>query len=230
MAKCDNDAVELLSNVFEKSSERLGKALIGLDYPNGGRRNSILHENNLIIHIAHELIERGFHCYAEAAVGKGSIDLIAGDGKLAVAIEAKMFGDPRERACGIKRDLERMGKFVPHRDPLSQLNNPTRACQWWAAAQERWGVIVIGHQRAGDEVIETAWTTPDDEDAARLIKQGNKSRHRDTTIEQITESFIALRKTLRDKGAHFGAKEICDDTPWPGTDGAWLLWAAFRLD
>lgn len=230
MAQCDSDAVGLLSNVFERSSERLGKALIGLDYPNGGRRNSILHENNLTIHIAHELIERGFHCYAEAAVGKGSIDLVAGDGKLAVAIEAKMFGDPRERVFGIKHDLDRMAKFVPHRDPPSQPNNLTRACQWWATAQTRWGVIVIGHQRAGDEVIETAWTTPNDEDAARLIEQGNKRRHRDTTIKQITESFIALRKTLRDKGAHFGAKEICDRKPWPGTDGAWLLWAVFPLD
>lgn len=222
MAEPNNNAISLLSEVFEESSERLGKALVELDYPNGAKRNSILHENNLIIHFAHALMKRGFECYAEAAVERGKVDLIAGGRKLAIAIEAKMFGDPRHRVPEIEGDLNRMQHFSP-------ACRSSKSPDWWSASQERWGVIVVGHQRAGSNVIERAWMTPDDAEAARLIEQGNAGRHWKSTVKEITASFVNLKQLLRARGAKFDAKKICDDAQWKDCDGAWLLWAALRL-
>lgn len=226
----DHDsAVRTLENIFAASCNQFSQSITTLNYPGGTGKNSIFHENNLIIHIAHALMERGFHCYAEAAVGGGRIDLVASDKNLALAIEAKMFGDPRDRVRGIKSDLRRMQTFAPTN--RIDAGGGSSQSDWWSAARERWGVIAIGHQRAGATIIERAWKTDSHKEASELIQSGNAGRHRAATITGIRDSFIELRQALRSEGlkANLGAHKIFDGNESGSADGAWLLWAAFRL-
>lgn len=219
-----------LNEVFEASCARFGNTLRALDYPNGGRRDGIFHEHNLIIHIAHELMERGFHCYAEAAVGAGgNIDLLAHQKGIAIAIEAKMFGDPRHRVLEVLQDLARLEKFTPVFSTQSDHPSTGYHAKWWDTAHERWGAVAIGYQRAGSGEIADVWTGESDEAARHLIHKGNRDRHREATIKGIADRIIELRKTLRSKRAEFSAWPICPGKHWQGADDAWLLGAIFPL-
>ena len=229
MADKSYGTVARLKEVVEKSGERLGKALRALDYPNGGRAQGIFHENNLIIHLAHQLMEKEFHCYAEAAVVDGQIDLLAYRDGIAFAVEAKMFGDPRQRVWEVMSDLARLETFTPLFSPPSDQPSAGHLPQWWASARERWGVVVIGYQRAGSREIGEAWTAHSDEVASDLIHKGNQARHRKETVDVISQRIVELRKDLRLRNAQTGACPICTGTHWQGADDAWLLWAVFPL-
>lgn len=216
--------IRILNEVIHDACSRLGQGLEQLDYPNGGIQAGIFHENNLIIHLAHEFLRRGFHCYGEAYIDGGRIDLLASDLGQAFVVEAKKFGDIGASE-GIRADAGRIANYIPK---LSKASDGIDR-SWWADTRRRWAVIVIGCQRRDATLIHEAWLAENSGQALEVISKRSRGREARDAFERRNRSFSALVHFLQDRDAKRGVETICSGSPWKGAHDASLLWAAFPL-
>lgn len=218
-----------VAQALTSAAELLGKALLRLHYPNGGR-DAVFAETNLLMYAGHGLLscEKPFHCYAEAAHTNGRrIDMVAFDGDCAVAIEAKKFGNIGYVSESILRDLERLSDFRPIQ---SSTSDGSPAEEWWQQASQRWGLLLVG-SHAGDSVKD-AWTAQSRAEASSTLeaRTSESTRRRATTVERENATFMNLLDTLdRQKCGIRKAISICPGSGWDRCNDAYLLWAGFRL-
>jgi len=210
------------------ASEKLGEALTCLDYPNGGK-DAVFAEANLVAYTTHGLLSQKpvFHCYAEASHTRGRrIDLLAFNREIALAIEAKKFGDIEHASDGIIEDVQRIRDFTPTTSPLAANID---ANDWWRQAKERWGLILVG-SHAGDEVAR-AWQSGGGESARlSLSERSLRNRAKPEKLDRANEKLLKALATINeDPGSQFGCFRICEGRRWEGSTDAYLLWAAFPL-
>ena len=210
---------------FESAATRLRNALHRLEWPSGGK-DAPCHEVNAVFSFAYCLgnLQPQFDLYAEGNVGKrGRVDLIGSNGEIAFALEAKRWGDIRERANSIFDDISRMEHFVP---TPSELANNAVAIDWWNAANQRVGIVMVTSFR-GREVAD-AWAAPDEARAVELMSTYAPSA-RALDVEGEPQAFLRLYRKLRETGAECGASLITTGDRWKNCGEGWLLWAAFPI-
>lgn len=213
---------------LQDAAKQLGDCLDRLDFPNAAR-DAPFTEANLIWTLASQLSHRSpaFACYAEAACGpSGHTDLIAFDGSLALAIEAKTFGDVPAKAQEIERDFTRLLQFSPH---LSRRVGSSER-NWWNEAQQRWALIVVGNLVGAE--ISKAWCAKSREASDALLQeaidkavstgQAGRIKSRQAPMAELVSSVLS--ETTR------GAARVLPGGIWADSDDIWLLWAARRLD
>lgn len=207
---------EGLNEALRIAAEALGNSLNSMGYPNGGR-DSVFAEANLVAHLAHGLLSLnlGYSCYAEASHTKGRrIDLLASNGRVGIAFEAKLFGNVGGSATRLLADLERISEFSPRLSPLKALRPPP---DWWSEVH-RWGGLLVGSHAPAE--VNHAWENLDPEAAkAALVRRPAWER----------EAYGALIASLSERSASTGAFHICDGDTWERCLDAKLLYAVFRL-
>lgn len=212
--------IPLLEEVVRDACAGFGAALVELDYPNGGIRDGIFHENNIIAYLAHELLNRSFHCYAEAHVKGGRVDLLASDLQTAFVIEAKKFGN-----IGVSEGA--LSDVLRIRDFRAKGSTPDNG--WWDRLRQRWGVMVIGCQRPSARLIEEAWCTDSEGAAREAIQRRTRGREKLENFNARNEAFLTLWSGLRELSATVGVEPICSAERLNTSNSASLLWAAFQL-
>ena len=135
-----NEAHKLLVEIFAAAGERLANAVEKLGYPNGNR-DAVIPENNLLVHVAKELIHRDFDLFCEAALSDKNeelpprrIDLIAARDDFAIAFEFKR----RPRPDQVLTDLHRLHDFVVK--PSRRVDGQTSSS--YSIASQALGVFV----------------------------------------------------------------------------------------
>ena len=135
-----DEAHKLLGEIFSAAGRSLANAVEKLGYPNGNR-NAVIPENNLLVHVAKELIHRDFDLFCEAALSDEKeklpprrIDLIAARHDFAVAFEFKR----RPRPDQVLTDLQRLHDFVVK--PSCRVDGQTRSS--YSTAAHALGVFV----------------------------------------------------------------------------------------
>lgn len=217
-----------VESALRDAAHLLGDGLIGLGYPNGGK-DAAFAEANILVYVAHGLLSRSrpFKCYSEPTHTRASrIDMVAFDGEVALAIEAKKFGSIKDGSSGIIRDVERLRDFTPK---LAVLADKSPAKEWWQSAHARWGLVLVGSH--GGKFVTDAWNAADAGSALSSLEErliGKKQREAATIREGNAGLLEALARLDTMSGIKRGAFEICSGETWGCADAS-LLWAAFRL-
>ncbi|MGH2510869.1 MAG: hypothetical protein ACRDHZ_26185, partial [Ktedonobacteraceae bacterium] len=179
-------------------------------------------------HLVNSLMssEPAFHCYAEAAHSGGRrIDLIAFDLEIALAIEAKTFGNIGRASNEAIGDIDRLNEFSPI--PSRSKENILPA-NWWKSANERIGILLVGSH--SDVKVRQAWSAKDLVGATNAIDQRARgSRLPIKSWSRENQIFLRLVAKLIRQQAVRGSCSICE-SQWFKTDDAYLLYAIFSLD
>lgn len=197
-------------NCLQSAGDSFYKNLDALDWPDANR-DAPAKEANIVLHVARELIqaEPTFHVYLEAAtLGSGRLDLLATNNEIAIAIEAKCFGNIAEQAEALFDDVNRLKDFFPR---YAKLKGDAAVEDWWRKVQNRWGIAVVASFR-GDEVAR-AWK---DRDANHLR-------------EKDRPGFEKLLDKLDLVNASRFAFQINDGLRWKECGAVYLLIAAFEI-
>lgn len=215
-----------IQNCFELGATRFGKAIDALDFPNAGK-DSPAAEANALFSVACCLgsLPEPFHMYFEAATTKGRIDMLGFDGRTAIAVEAKAFGDINKSADSVMSDLERLREFTPLL--TKSLVDNLQPNTWWDEAKSRWAIALISSFR-GREVAE-AWLADEEREFMDQMKSYKKKKTDQPRFDADGNAvgFLALYRkipiSLR------GAYLITSAKRWEGCGEGWLLWAAIPL-
>lgn len=203
-----------------QAAARLGRALDFLEWPNG-EKDAPCHEINALINlqVALSKLDPEFYFYSEGSIAqRGRIDLIASNGKVSLAIEAKSFGNINERSDSILRDLERLYTYEP---AYYRGNNNQDLNTWWEKSNNRWGLILITSFR-GDEVRD-AWMSEDVTSAVEIMQSYTKKADRPASDDS---GFTALRSV---PNVHRFAAPISMGERWNSTGKGWVLCGAVSL-
>lgn len=179
----------VIEQAVRKAAIRFGRALDFLEWPNGNR-NAPPHELNALMNLQCALgqLQPPFYFYSEGSIAeRGRVDLMASNGEISLAIEAKGFGRINERSDSIALDLARLREFTP---AYYRGRGDREIKDWWGASQ-RWGLIIISSFR-GDEVRD-AWLADSTDEAARELSKYPLERDRPRVDGT---GFLALRSTF----------------------------------
>lgn len=224
-----SNAISVMDAATSIAASKLGRSLTKLDYPNGGK-DAVFAEANLVAYLTHGLLSQHetFSCYAEASHSHGRrIDLLASNGTLAFAVEAKKFGDVESGCRGVIQDIQRLREFRP---ALSPLRENVVANEWWRQADERWGAIVVG-SHAGPEVTEAWKAGGGDAGREALSRWSRRSRSTEGKHARSREMLLEALSILHsDPRAFTSTHPICEGSRWRECQDAHLLWALFPLD
>lgn len=171
-----------------EAAVRLGRALEVLEWPNG-KSLGPPHEINALINLQGRLsnFDPPYHFYSEGRIGEtGRVDLMASNGTVSLAMEAKSFGDINPRSDSIAKDLDRLRGFTP----AYYRGSGTREINDWWATSQRWALIIITSFR--DDEVRNAWVTDDEDEARRQMETYTKVCDRPRTDGT---GFMALRST-----------------------------------
>lgn len=210
---------EKIRSAIGLTAGNLGRALVRLGYPNGGK-DAVFAETNLVAQLMRGLaeIDPGFDCYLEACLSRGRrIDLLATDGRLGLAAEAKKFGNVSYGCEGLGTDMARLDEFRPGYSPAS---DEYPHLDWWADADERWGLLMVG-SHAGD-IVRDVWRAEDP--ASEVAAHGPPTRK-----SNDPSPIVALRNKIDVRPGACRGAELIVKSRWQGSADAYLLWAAFRL-
>ena len=182
--------------------------LNALNWPDANR-DAPAKEANVVLHLAHQLMQErpDFHVYLEAATrGSGRLDLLAANKEVALAMEAKCFGNIGEKAEELSSDVNRLKEFSPR---YAKLKLDVAAEDWWVRAPSRWGIALAASFR-GDNMAE-AWMK------------------RDSSLLQAKDQagFDMLNESLED--AYRDRFFINDGGRWKSCGQVYLLVAAFEI-
>lgn len=129
----------LLAGAVLDARQTLCDALLDLDYPNGGR-DAPLDERNVVLHLAHALMNRGFSLYLEANFGsREKLDLVGRRDRIAVAIEAKTTGNVAKKCLEAIDALNRLSCFEPK---MTSRAEGAAIDSWWHQS-ECWSVLLF---------------------------------------------------------------------------------------
>jgi hypothetical protein len=209
-----------IKSCAKDAATRLGKALDFLEWPNG-EKDAPCHEINALINlqVALSKLDPEYHFYSEGVIAdRGRVDLIASNGNISLAIEAKSFGKINERSESVRRDVERLHKYTP---AYFRGNTDSKINEWWEKSTSRWGLILITSFR-GDEVSD-AWMSEDTRSAAKIMEKYPRKADRPTVDGS---GFIALHSLpWSDRFAY----PISLTERWSSTGKGWLLGGAVSL-
>lgn len=206
------------------AAQRLGRALNELEWPSGGK-DAAPAEINALINLMFYLQSQPapFAIYAEGTCEDGRIDMMACDGEVALAVEAKNFGAIQRQSEAALRDLNRMLKFRPS---LGLLRSGEAPRPWWGDAKQRWGIILIQSFR-GKEIAD-AWQSPDDNAFQQHMSAYRSAADRLQT--DVQGEPAGFHKLFRAFPAHNrGIAPITDGQRWADCGQGWFLWGAVPL-
>jgi len=190
--------------------------LDALDWPDD-HPDAPAKEANIVLHVAHQLMQsgQGFHVYSEARKPRpkngrtGRLDLLAANNEVAIALEAKCFGDIGAMSISVLADVENLQVFCPEYVELARGESYKN---WWKNASSRWAFAVIASFRMGNEVA-VAWESG----SSRSLYE--KDRH----------GFERLITGLKLKNAYRVAFKINEGTRWANCGHVYFLVAAFEI-
>lgn len=210
-----------IETCVEAAAARLGRALEFLEWPNGDK-DAPCHEINALINLQWSLsaLEPEFYFYSEGAIAeRGRVDLMASNGDISLAIEAKSFGNINERSDSVSRDLKRLYEFEP---AYYQGNDTPILNKWWEKSKECWGLLLITSFRG--DAVKDAWIATDITSALAIMQSGY-TRKSDRPLADGS-GFAAL---LNAPSIYRFAAPITLSNRWSTTGKGWLLCGAVRL-
>ncbi|MDX1557166.1 MAG: hypothetical protein R3212_14145 [Xanthomonadales bacterium] len=212
---------------IEQGAHRLGRALERLEWPNSGKDGPVAEINGLISLMYYLQAEpEAFHIYAEGTCAGGRIDMMACNGPIALAVEAKAFGKIADRSESCLKDLQRMKTFKP--ELTTKLASGNSLNEWWEAASQRWGIILIQAFRGRE--ISDAWVAPDTAGFLKAMStySGSAENYVGADPDNPT-GFLKLWQQFEPQNR--GRAQITDATRWPDTVASegWFLWGAIPL-
>lgn len=197
---------------LSQAAECFCRDLDALEWPDefpGG--DSPAKEATIVFHIARQLsmLKKPFHLYLEAAMrrdgGMGRLDLLGFDGSVAIAMEAKCFGEIGKNAFGLAGQTREMRQFSPfYAARPSGITNK----DWWANADRRVGMAVILSFR---EKVAEAWALQNPD----LLPDAQRKGFRDLLFELKDAQRVVF--------------PISDGKTWNDCGPIILLVAAFEL-
>lgn len=198
---------------------RLGRALDFLEWPNG-ERDAPPNELNALINLQWALarLTPTFHFYSEGAISeRGRVDLMASNGDISLAMEAKRFGDINERSDSIGKDIQRLRDF----HPAYYQGDGSRPIRDWWGTSARWGLVIITSFRG--DAVRDAWLAPSHQRAAEAL---STYRSKSDRPRADGSGFMGLRATA---DMHRFAAPITLSERWPDTGAGHLLCGAVAL-
>jgi hypothetical protein len=201
---------------LRNAASSLGAALDFLEWPNGGV-NAHPDEHNVTAHLQASMshLEPPFHFYSEARIEEsGRLDLLASNGELSLAIEAKGFGGISKQSACLIDDVNRLLRFSPSCYKAEDFTNR----QWWEASTQRWGLALILSFRGSD--LQQAWCTNDDSAAMAALQKRQWGSN-------PASPFMKLRQL--DWTERFAANIPMDDRWKTAAADGWLLCGAIAL-
>lgn len=215
-----------IRDCIRHGAERLGRALVALEWPNGGK-DAAPAEINALLNVGYFLqaLPEPYDIYAEGSCASGRIDAMGFNGRIAFALEAKKFGGINAQANSAYNDLDRMREFRP--EMTQKLSDSAlRPREWWSDASERWGIILISSFR-GQEVAE-AWAAEDENKFLAVMRTYTHESDRPATgPEGIPTGIHRLYQQF--SHANRGAALVTDSTRWQDCGQGWFLWGAIPL-
>lgn len=211
--------LESLLPLIQQTAGGLSTSLRRLGFLNG-EIDAPISERNLVVHLAHQFIGRGYEVYAEPALntGAGRIDLVASGPTSTYAVEVKVLGnrDPGR----FLRDFERLRNYVP---VAARRSDGEDAAGFWKESSDRCGLLVIGS--FGGEQYSDLWRAqvadPDRFDSR--LKDYSRLR------SSRKENWRLLAERLRECGGVCGVEPVLEAEFWPKAAALDLLWATFPI-
>jgi hypothetical protein len=217
MTNRSNKLPDYVKDCLRNTANSIGAALDFLEWPNGGvDAHPDEHNVTAYLQACMSHLEPSFHFYSEARIGEknGRLDLLASNGELSLAIEAKGFGNISNQSSQLINDVERLLNFSPSCFKAEGFTNR----QWWETSSQRWGLALILSFRGSD--LQEAWCMDDDGAAMAALRK----RRWGSDPESPFMKLRGLNWTER-----FAHKIQMDDRWRTTTADGWLLCGAVAL-